>query len=322
MPPSKNQRIWPAEQIRKTSLYTGKFAIMLWIGAMSGLSGCGSPRSVVSDTSAVTVVPPEAAFVSLGPGAPAVVSIVQTTYANATRQAIALATEGTAPGQNELRADVLGISNSVAGVENRLTDHRLNEEQLAGEAQTALPGVPMRRSQTYVQNQYGPFGYALGRAASGEMCIYAWQRIATPDLDVSLFNRRATISVRLRLCRLNATETNLVATMMGLNVNASLSSGSWSQEPRPLSPDIGAVGAPIGPSPLSAASSPPAPATTAPRRKRALIRAGISEPSAQPIVPSTTGVAVPAPPAVQAGTGSAAVPPPPVIPAPPQGTQP
>ncbi|WP_181160942.1 cellulose biosynthesis protein BcsN [Labrys okinawensis] len=286
------------------------------------LWGCSTPRSVVSDTSSVTVVPPEAAFASLGPGAPPVISIVQTTYANATRQAIALATDGAAPGQNELRVDVLGISNSIAGVEDRLADRPLNEEQLAGEAQTALPGVPMRRSLTYVQNQYGPFGYALGRAARGELCIYAWQRIATPDLDVSLFNRRATVSIRLRLCRPNATETNLVAAMMGLNVNASLSSGSWSQAPRPLSPDIGAAGAPIGPSPLSAAPPPAAPAAAVPRRKRAPVRAGVFASPPPVMAPAATGVAIPPPPAVQAGAGSAAVPPPPVIPAPPQGTQP
>ncbi|WP_448955533.1 cellulose biosynthesis protein BcsN [Labrys neptuniae] len=267
-------------------------------------------------------MPPEAAFASLGPGTPAVVSIVQTSYANATRQAIALATDSAAPGQNELRVDIYGISNAGAGLENTLADRPLNEEQLASEAQAALPGVPMHRSLTFVQNQYGPFGYALGRAVRGELCLYAWQRIATPDLDVTLFNRRATVSVRLRLCRPGATETSLVAAMMGLNVNAALSSGSWSQEPKPLSPDIGAAGAPIGPSPMAAAPSQPVPVRTVIRYKRVPVRAA---PPPQPVSPApfpgAGGPAIPLPPGAQPGVGTPTVPAP-VIPAPPQGAQP
>ncbi|WP_413989741.1 cellulose biosynthesis protein BcsN [Labrys okinawensis] len=311
-----------AQKIRR---WSHTFAILLSVGSNFVLSGCSAQRAIISG-SAVTTVPPEAAFVSLGAGTPAVVSILQTAYANATRQTMALATDGSAPGQNQLRVDIFGVSNESAGAESTLADRSLSEDQLTSEAEAALPGVPMRRSLTYVQNQYGPFGYALGRAA-GELCIYAWQRIATPDLDVSLFNRRATISIRLRLCEPHATETNLVAAMMGLHVNASLSSGSWSQAPRPLSPDLGAAGAPMGPSPASVVPTPAASARTGKRKRpRVPARAGVkpAPETAQPdSTPAGNGVMIPPPPAVGApGTGAPAVPPPPVIPAPPQGAQP
>ncbi|CAM5776814.1 hypothetical protein LMIY3S_05722 [Labrys miyagiensis] len=289
------------------------------------LAGCGAPRTIVTETGAVTTVPIETAFVSLGPGTPAVLSIVQTAYSNATRQTIALATDGSAPGQNELRVDIFGIANSGAGAESSLGDRPLTDEQLTSEAQTSLPGVPLRRSLTYVQNQYGPFGYALGRAAGNELCMYAWQRIATPDLDVSLFNRRATVSIRLRLCRPGATESSLVAAMMGLHVNASLSSGNWSQAPRPLSPDLGAAGAPMGPAPSAAVQAQPAPARAPKRRGRAPARTPAPQPAeaAPPVpAPSGSGVVIPPPPAAGSPGGGPVVPPPPLIPAPPQGTQP
>lgn len=261
----------------------------------------------------------------MGAGTPAVVSVLQTTYTNATRQTIALATDGSAPGQNQLRVDIFGVSNENAGAESTLADRSLSENQLTSEAETALQGVPLHRSLTYVQNQYGPFGYALGRTAR-ELCIYAWQRIATPDLDVSLFNRRATISIRLRLCEPNATETNLVAAMMGLHVNASLSSGNWSQAPKPLSPDLGAAGAPMGPSPAAAVPVPASPARTGAKRVRRPLRASARPAPAttQPgSPPAENGVMIPPPPTVGApGTGAPAVPPPPVIPGPPQGAQP
>jgi hypothetical protein len=280
--------------------------------------------------SAVTSVSASEAFVSLGAGTPAVLSIVQTAYANATRQTIALATSGPAPGQNELRVDIFSTTNNTAGVESTLADRSLNEEQITSEAQAALPGLALRRSLSYVQNQYGPFGYALAQAGAGELCMYAWQRIATPDLDVSLFNRRATMSIRLRLCQPGASETNLVAAMMGLHINASLSSGSWSKEPQQLSPDIGAAGVPMGP-PASSLYTPSADGAAPAPRRRPVRRTARPAPPPQETQPTAapetaappSGVVIPPPPV---GGSTAApsqlVPPPPLVPAPSGGASP
>ncbi len=293
--------------------------------ASLGLSSCATQRTIVSGSS-VTIVSPDLAFASLGPGTPAVLSIVQTTYANATRQTMALATTGTTPGQNELRVDIFGTSNDSSGAETTLPDRPLREGELTSEAEAALPGVPLRRSLTYVQNQYGPFGYALGKRPQGDPCIYAWQRIATPPGDVSLFNRRATISLRLRLCQPNATETNLVAAMMGLHINASLSSGSWAQEPKKLSPDLGAAGTPMGPSPFSAApvEMPNAKASNVRLRRPARVHERpnpVAPPP--PAAPVENGVVIPPPPTGEPSpTAAPTVPPPPVVPVPAQGTQP
>jgi Cellulose biosynthesis protein BcsN len=274
--------------------------------------------------SSVTIVSTDLAFASLGPGTPAVLSIIQTEYANATRQAIALATRGTTPGQNVLRVDIFSISNDNAGRENTLSNRPLSDETLTSEAQEALPNVALHRSLTYVQNQYGPFGYAVGRAPQGEMCIYAWQRTATSDVDTSLFNRRATVSVRLRLCQPNATETSLVAAMMGLHINASLSSGSWTQRPNELSPNLGAPGVPMGPSATAAApdENPTAVRRAAPRRRvpRAAAPPATAAPEPAPAAQPDAGSAIPPPP--PAGTVTPGAPAVPVPPPPAQGAQP
>lgn len=322
----KPQVVWSAGRCikpRGAVSLARKTALLCALAPSLLLAACSSPRAIVSG-SAVNVVSPEQAFISLGPGTPAILSVVQTSYTNATRQNIALATTGRTPGQNELRVDIYGTSSDAVGREMSLSDRPLTQESVTSEAQAALQGVPLRLSLNYVQNQYGPFGYAIGRAPQGDYCIYAWQRLATSDVNVSLLNRRATISLRLRLCEPGASETALVAAMMGLHVNASLSSGSWDAEPKPLSPDLGAAGVPMGPLP-SAAALPDAPAAAPARSRRKAVRV-VPRARATPVPavaasPASSGVVVPAPPAAGASPGNApVVPPPPVIPAP--GAQP
>ena len=58
----------------------------------------------------------------------------------------------------------------------------------------AFPGVSMGRSPFYVQSRYGPFGYAAGRAASGDIFIYAWQRIQAAGQTTLIRNRGSTPS--------------------------------------------------------------------------------------------------------------------------------
>ncbi|MDQ0390678.1 cellulose biosynthesis protein BcsN [Labrys monachus] len=280
--------------------------------AALAVSGCSGQRAIVSG-STTTVVTPDLAFVSLGPGSPPPLSVVQTSYVNATRQTIALATSGATPGQNELRVDIFGISNDTAGPESTLDNKPLGQANLPAEAQTVLPGVPLHLSLNYVQNRYGPFGYAAGQSAQGDTCLYAWQRVSTPESQVSVFNRRATISIRLRLCEPGATEAMLVAAMMNLQVNASLSDGTWTSDPKPLSADFGAPGVTMGPAPiLSAAENPSAaaasaaqlPTAAAPSKPagRRVRRAGPrAEPAPAlppaPTAPILNGPVVPPPPA-------------------------
>jgi hypothetical protein len=242
-------------------------------------------------------------FVSLGPGTPGVLSVIESRYANATRQTIALVTHGKTPGENQLQIDVFGLTNEGASLETTLPDLALNEVDLYSEAQGALPDVPLRISLNYMQNNFGPFGYAVGRSTQGDTCVYAWQRIATPDRKLSLVNSRVALSVRLRLCDPKASEAALAATMMNLSANVSLSGGSWTPEPRELSADIGAAGAPIAPtSILASAANPLPPSSPSTARRRRPIPAsacGSSEPlPAVPGIqqPDASRVIVPPPP--------------------------
>jgi hypothetical protein len=304
-------------------------AIILMMALVA--NGCAAQRTIVENSGA-RAVPTDHAFVSLGPGGPAVLSVIQSDYANATRQTIALATRGKTPGENQLRVDVLGVKNDNVALDSSLPDLPLKEAELAVEAQDALPDASLRVSNSYLQNRYGPFGYIVGKTAQSDTCVYAWQRLATPDTKISLINSRNAISIRLRLCDSVASEAALAATMMNLNVNIALSSGSWTPEPRELSSDVGAVNAPTAPPQIAIAAAnplPPLPARAAPPlRARQARRARQPEPAppagsvVQP--PTSNGVVVPAPPlaALDAPLPAAATPPPAQISVPPPPQEP
>jgi Cellulose biosynthesis protein BcsN len=269
---------------------------------MSIVGGCATPRTILPNLTE-RQVPVDQAFVSLGPGTPAPLSIVQRDYQNAARQTIVLATQGKTPGENSLRVDVVGVSNSDINREAKLPDVSLKEADLVTEAQQALPDVPLRTSLSFVQNRYGPFGYAIGKSSQGDECIYAWQRLATPDRELSLVNSRDSLSIRLRLCEPRLSEARLAAVMMGLNVNVSLSGGAFTGESRPLRPEVGAPGSIMGPPEvLSASANPIAPQQTPPRR-----RAINAKPHKTAAAPS-----VREPPQLSPPPGSVIVPPPPL----------
>ncbi len=282
---------------------------------MAIVGGCAAPRTIVANESE-RQVSVDQAFVSLGPSAPPVLSIVEQPYENATRQTVRLATRGNTRGENTLRVDVIGIKNPGISRDATLPDAPLEAAQLSSEAEDALPGVPLRTSLTYLQNRSGPFGYAVGKSAQGDECIYAWQRVATPDRDLSVVNSRNTLSVRLRLCEPHTSEAALVATMMGLNVNVGLSGGAWTREPKQLSPQVGSPGAIVAPPEVLAAVSPVAEQPAHPPRRH-VVRSSKRDVVALPIVapsqnlPPSDSVIVPAPAASPISTRQG-----PVVPAP------
>jgi Cellulose biosynthesis protein BcsN len=266
---------------------------------MAIVDGCAAPRTIVANESE-RQVSVDQAFVSLGPSAPPVLSIVEHPYENATRQTLRLATRGSTPGENTLRVDVIGIKNPGISPDATLSDAPLEAAQLSSEAEDALPGVPLRTSLTYLQNRSGPFGYAVGKSAQGDECIYAWQRVATPDRDLSVVNSRNTLSLRLRLCEPNTSEAALLASMMGLNVNVGLSGGLWTPEPKQFASEIGSPGTAIGPPGVLAAVSPDAERAARPPRRRSvkpgrgeIVEAPIAAPTQNPL--TSDAVLVPPP---------------------------
>jgi hypothetical protein len=277
------------------------------------LGGCAAPRTIVS-TATDREVPVERAFVSLGPGTPAALSVIERAYANGARQTIRLVTHGNTPGENSLRVDVIGATNADVSADALIPDTPLKEADLSAEAEDALPGVPLRSSMSFVKNRYGPFGYAIGRSAQGDECLYAWQRLATPDQNLSVVNSRDTLAVRLRLCEPHVDEARLAATMMGLNVNVALTGGAFAPEPKPLSPEFDAPGTSTAPPEIvTAAANPLPPRTVRPMRSRIVAS---PRPAAEPVAtpppgapPLSASVIVPPPPVVSAAPAAPQAPP-------------
>jgi hypothetical protein len=239
------------------------FAATAWIGLIG--TGCGegklasddlvtASRAVSVDVGRALALPP--------PGSLAVTAVTQRRYDNAVSQVVSLATRGRTPGENAIyvaffTAADLPDSTGVEG--NLLKEAGMDDVALGREMEERLPGVAMSPSAVFVQNKYGPFGYAFGRGSGGEACLYAWQRIASGD---SIFRPKSgLISVRLRVCDPAGTEASLLRLAYDYAFNASLRRSGWNpigDAPSPA-PGLGRAGAPIYPVSQPAGMSEPGP---------------------------------------------------------------
>ncbi|PTM40047.1 cellulose biosynthesis protein BcsN [Bosea sp. 124] len=228
-------------------------ATVTWLGV--AVAGCGGQRLTddeLSFATRATAVEPSRALVILPPGAPPVVSVTQRNYDNAISQAISLTTRGRTPGENGIDVAFLTAADvpDDTGVEGRLLPNPSIEDfAIAREMEERLPGVAMAPAAIYVQNRYGPFGYAFGRGAAGDGCLYTWQRIASGD---SVFRPKSgLISVRLRVCEPGASEASLLRLAYGYSINGSLRRSGWNPigdapQPQPQA-GLGEAGVPIYP---------------------------------------------------------------------------
>jgi len=246
------------------------------------------------------------------PGGPAVVSVIERRYSNAIQQDIVLAASTRVPGQNLLRVQMFGPV-GVEGGDTELTNRHLGEASIASEMRALIPEVRMQRSSLFAQNSYGPFGYAVGRHASGDMCLYAWQRIRRGG-GSPFGSNMGTIQVRLRLCQTGATEEALMAVMYGYTIVSSLNDPRWNPlgDPAPADPRLSETGQPVYPAaagvyqPLVAPA--PAPSPRPVRAPAAARPAPEPAPPSGPLVPPPPGspgaatVTVPPPPAQRPGT--------------------
>ncbi|AXV14406.1 cellulose biosynthesis protein BcsN [Neorhizobium sp. SOG26] len=212
-------------------------------------AGCaGNPTQL--GTFAKTV-PNEEARLLPPPSGPAIVSVIERRYNNAVAQDIYLATSAATPGQNSFKVEFFGTANPFLYGDNNLTSRPVTQSGIASEMRQALPGIRMQRSAFFVQNNYGPFGYAFGHGAGRDLCLYAWQQIRSPGGTVSPLANNGSIQVRLRLCQTDASEERLLAVMYNYTITGSVDSNTWNPygEPKPVSSDLGGVGAPIYPRP-------------------------------------------------------------------------
>lgn len=264
------------------------------------LAGCSRGLPLRSDE-LTRMVPADQAFAVPEVGGPAVTAVLEKRYANATEQDVLLATSAATSGQNMLRVQIFGPVETALANRDTLRAGYLPAKNVNAEMHELIPGVRMQTSGYYVQNKYGPFGYAVGRTKSGDTCLYAWQRIASTGFTQTWIGNKGSIQVRLRLCDQNASEQRLLQSMYGYTINASFKSKNWNPYGEPLPPDetLGRPGAPTYPvsaSRFETVNEPiaaPAPKRRSPTRRQA----------ANPPVPATAqrpapvGPVVPPPPA-------------------------
>jgi hypothetical protein len=230
-------------------------ALLLLFAGTAGCSSFSDDTSAIATATQSVQVPLAKAFLTPPPGGPAMLALVETKYANAVAQEIALATQSVVPGQNAFHVTI--YRQPKPGLKDSLSDKELGRPALRKEMNERLPGVPMKFADYYVQNRYGPFGYAVGRAKNGELCLYGWQRIVPNQSRYMIEGPRGAIAVRLRLCNVRATEPELLAAMYDFSINAYVRSYSWNPygEAAPPSPSLGKPSAPVLPvGPLGPAS--------------------------------------------------------------------
>ena len=225
-------------------LVAGALAAFLLSGGCAPYPLRGEPPKVATMT---IEVPTTDALVLPEPGGPTVLSVIETRYLNALEQEIVLGTRSAAPGQNSFHVVFFGPVEGRTGWENIRNDDMLRDEVLETEMEERFPGIVMRTSGYFVQNRYGPFGYAIGRAGANDLCIYGWQRIQSQVPMMAFMRDRGVMAVRLRLCRTGATEQQLLRVMYRYSINGYFLPRSWQPYGRPMGePEgIGRIGGPL-----------------------------------------------------------------------------
>ena len=218
------------------------------------LAGCGGvARQSMGElpvyAELATVVSVDKALALPAPGGPAVLNIVQKTTENSIIQTIFLANDSRSPGENQLTVTYWGpVGRDGWHVE--FNPQRPTKAGIYKEMQAALPGIGMHFSDYYVQNKYGPFGYAVGVPSSGGLCLYGWQLIKAKPRDFFAPNlKRGAVAVRLRVCQANVTEAQLLQIMYDYTLTGYFEPGLWDPygAPPPVNPALGTMSSPIVP---------------------------------------------------------------------------
>jgi len=304
---------------RRGGPFLARAALLGAVTAMAA-AGCAARPGVGIATTSV-IVPASSALVVPAPGTSSIVSVVQRQYTNAVEQQVALSTSAATPGQNFLSIQAFGPVETVAMPGGTLAFKPVRHSAIQSEIRTYFPGRALAISSNFVRNGYGPFGYAYGRGAGNDGCLYGWQQIRSDEADRNKLNSLGMIQIRLRVCEAGASEKDLVELMYGYTIVGGFAGATWNPYGTPASVD-GEIG---GGEPLrvplderKAATAEPeghvVRARAVPERKPAL-RAETTGTGSAVIVPSPTGgnatasatdaVVVPSPVCVTGASGSA-----------------
>ena len=210
--------------------------------AALGLAGCvtAGPRVMTVRSE----VAPVESFARLPVGGPAIITVLERRYRDAIVRESILATNSRVSGQNFLTVTLYGPVGYVTVDDNALGPESIEPTQIGREFGWYLFGMPMQTSLIYVQNKYGPFGFATGVARTGDRCLYAWQHVERP-----LFVEAGAVGIRLRLCSAKATEQELLSVMYNFDIVGYLPSPLWNPYGKPprVASNLGGLSAPVQP---------------------------------------------------------------------------
>jgi len=224
--------------------FLGKVLLMGAVTAMAA-AGCAA-RPGVGIATMSAMVPASSALVLPAPGTSSIVSVVQRQYTNAVEQQVVLSTSATTSGQNFLGIQAFGPVETAAMPGGTLAYRPVRHSAILSEIRTYFPGRTLAISTNFVRNGYGPFGYAYGRGAGNDGCLYGWQQIRSDEADRNRLDSLGMIQIRLRVCEAGASEKDLVELMYGYTIVGGFAGATWNPygKPAPVDQEIGG-GAPL-----------------------------------------------------------------------------
>ena len=145
-------------------------------------------------------------------------AVQETSYPNGLRQTATLDGAVSGLGRNSLEIAVATLATSGPG---GVAVRPPSEAAIRREITQRYPGLDMRILTQPRRNALGVFGLAVGKAKSGARCAFAWQWVEDfgQTDDRSFFARGGAptpASIRIHLCRSDATVDDLAAAIEGL----------------------------------------------------------------------------------------------------------
>ncbi|MCT7663590.1 cellulose biosynthesis protein BcsN [Shinella kummerowiae] len=206
------------------------------VAAVALVGGCAA-RPGVGVATQSTTVPATSALVLPAPGTLSIVSVIQRQYTNGIEQQVVLSTSAATSGQNFLSIQAFGPAETVAMPGGTLAFKPVLHSAIRAEIRKYFAGRPVAISSNFVRNSYGPFGYAYGRGAGDDGCLYGWQQVRSDEAERNRMNNSGTIQIRLRVCQSGASEKDLVELMYGYTIVGGFAGKTWNPYGTPASVD-------------------------------------------------------------------------------------
>ncbi|MCU0831375.1 MAG: cellulose biosynthesis protein BcsN [Rhizobiaceae bacterium] len=151
------------------------------------------------------------------------IAVREKRYANGVEQIVVLQGEAAADGENRVEIRVTQSASSDDRISGEYIQVRnTRAEQIRSDMKEFTWGVPMKIVSSVESNAYGTYGYALGRSKMGFNCLLGWQNVKGEMKQKKAFgfmsSRKTEMSVRMRVCRSDLNEEQLVSIIRGYRI--------------------------------------------------------------------------------------------------------